>query len=52
MNEVERAKRKAEDFEFFLLCHAKGNPAMYELLRDRELDEPDVKPEDDIEHNG
>ena len=32
-------RRKKEDFEFFLLCHSKNNPGMYEMLRDRKLDE-------------
>jgi len=52
MNDVEYEKAKREDFDFFVLCHSKGNPAMYEMLRDKRLDEPRVKPEDDIEHNG
>jgi hypothetical protein len=54
MTEQELARRRKEDFEFMVLCHAKGNPAMYELLRDRSLD--DVKKPvplaDDIEKNG
>lgn len=33
------ARRRREDFEFLVLCQAKGNPAMYELLRDRTIDE-------------
>jgi hypothetical protein len=32
-------RRKDEDFKFFILCHSKGNPGMYELLRDRSLDD-------------
>ncbi len=32
-------KKVGDDFEFMALCHAKGNPAMYELLRDRSADE-------------
>jgi hypothetical protein len=31
-------ERSSKDFEFMALCHAKGNPAMYELFRDRRLD--------------
>ncbi len=31
-------RRRSEDFKFFLLCHSKGDSAMYELLRDKELD--------------
>jgi hypothetical protein len=31
------ARRKA-DFEFMVVAHSKGDPAMYELFRDRELD--------------
>jgi hypothetical protein len=34
-------KRRKDDFQFMVLCHAKGNPAMYELLRDRTLDAGD-----------
>ena len=32
-------RRRSEDFKFLVLCHAKGNPAMYALFRDRSLDE-------------
>ena len=32
-------KRRKDDFEFMVLCAAKGNMAMYELLRDRSLDD-------------
>lgn len=32
-------RRRAKDFEFFILAHAKGNPAIYELFRDKSLDE-------------
>lgn len=52
MSAVERGRRCKEDFEFMVLCAAKGNMAMYELLRDRSLDEPEVAPENDVEHNG
>lgn len=31
-------KARSEDFEFMVLCAAKGNMAMYDLLRDRSLD--------------
>ena len=33
----ELAERRRADFEFMVVCAAKGNMAMYELLRDREL---------------
>jgi hypothetical protein len=36
----ELARRRKEDFEFMALCAAKNDMAMYELLRDRSLDEP------------
>lgn len=32
-------ERQSEDFKLLVLCHSKGNPAMYELLRDRSLDD-------------
>ena len=32
-------RRRAADFDFMVLCHAKGNVGMYNLLRDRSLDE-------------
>jgi hypothetical protein len=37
MDEAELARRQREDFDLLVLCQAKGNPAMYELLRDRSL---------------
>ena len=36
----DRTERQAEDFKLLVLCTCKGNPAMYELLRDRTLDAP------------
>lgn len=33
------ARRRSEDFNFMVLCHAKGNLSMYELLRDRDIKE-------------
>ena len=42
------AQARSDDFEFMVLCHAKGNPAMYELLRDRSLDK---SPEPPYEQN-
>ena len=33
-------RRKCEDFRFFLVAHSKGNPGIYDLLRDRTLDTP------------
>lgn len=51
MTEEELEQRKAEDFKLFLLAHAKGNPAMYELLRDRSLDEAKDDPEKLEEEN-
>jgi hypothetical protein len=32
-------RRRKEDFNFMMLCAAKGNMAMYQLLRDRSLDD-------------
>lgn len=32
-------RRRSEDFNFMVLCHSKGNVGMYNLLRDRSLDE-------------
>jgi hypothetical protein len=29
------AQRSRNDFDFMVMCHAKGDPAMYELFRDR-----------------
>lgn len=57
MTDEERAlaERQSEDFKLFVLCHAKGNSAMYELLRDRSLDEarkPKINMEDDIDNSG
>lgn len=48
--ELNRARR--EDFEFLILCHAKGNAAMYDLLRDRSLDkvEPTAKELGELEY--
>jgi hypothetical protein len=34
---AEERRRSEEDFKFMGLCHAKCTPAMYELLRDREV---------------
>lgn len=34
----ELERRRHEDFEFFLVAHAVGDPAIYELFRDRSLD--------------
>lgn len=31
-------RRREEDFKFMVLCAAKGNMAMYHLLRDKSLD--------------
>jgi len=31
-------RRRAEDFDFMVLCAHKGNMGMYHLLRDRDLD--------------
>lgn len=33
-------RRRSEDFHFMLVCAAKGNMGMYDLLRDRSLDSP------------
>ena len=38
MTDREYAKRIDEDFQFMVITEAKGNRAMYDLLRDRELD--------------
>ena len=35
---VDLACRRSEDFKFMVLCAAKGNMAMYHLLRDKSLD--------------
>lgn len=32
-------RRRSEDFKFMVLCASKGNMAMYQLLRDRSLDD-------------
>ncbi len=32
-------RRRHDDFNFMVLCHSKGNVAMYNLMRDRSLDE-------------
>ena len=36
---ADQARRRSEDFKFMVLCAAKGNMAMYHMLRDRSLDE-------------
>jgi hypothetical protein len=36
----DRDQRRRDDFEFMALCASKNNMAMYQLLRDRSLDEP------------
>lgn len=41
----DRNRRAAEDFEFLVLCNMKGNMGLYNLLRDRSLDEH--KPKND-----
>jgi hypothetical protein len=43
------AQRRREDFDFMVLCAAKGNMSMYQLLRDLSLDEPE-KSAADIEY--
>lgn len=35
-------RRRKEDFDFMVLCAAKGNMAMYQLLRDKSLDDADT----------
>lgn len=35
---AERNRRASEDFRFMVLCAAKGNMGMYNLLRDTSLD--------------
>lgn len=37
--ETAQDKARREDFALLVLCQLKGNMAMYELLRDRSLDE-------------
>lgn len=32
-------RRRKEDFEFMVLCASKGSMSMYQLLRDRTLDD-------------
>lgn len=39
MTDAEFQRRSREDFNFMVMAHAKGDPAMYALLRDRELDQ-------------
>lgn len=34
------ARRRREDFDFMLTCAAKGNMAMYHLLRDKDIGPP------------
>lgn len=49
--EADRSRRAKEDFNFLVICHAKGNPAMYALFRDRSLDVPrEVKTAADTEY--
>jgi len=37
-------RRRSEDFKFLVLCQHKGNMGMYQMLRDRGLDDfKDVK---------
>jgi hypothetical protein len=38
MSDKEYSERTSEDFQFLVLCQAKHNMGMYELLRDRELE--------------
>jgi len=38
------ARRRTEDFKFMVLCASKNNMAMYQLMRDRGLDEYRTKP--------
>jgi hypothetical protein len=42
MSKAEYERRKDEDFRFFVLCGSKGDMAMYQLLRDRDLDDVQV----------
>jgi hypothetical protein len=37
--EDDRQRRRSEDFRFMVLCASKNNMAMYQLLRDRTLDD-------------
>jgi len=37
MTDEEFERRSREDFKFMVLCHAKRNTAMYQLLQDTEL---------------
>jgi hypothetical protein len=39
MTPEELRRRRTEDFDFLLMCEFKGNRVMYQLLRDRELDQ-------------
>ena len=42
LTEAEKAdlqRRRSEDFKFLVLCQMKGNMGMYQMLRDRSLDE-------------
>ncbi len=39
MDQEQYQKRRAEDFRFMVLCEMKGNMGLYQLLRDRELDD-------------
>lgn len=36
---ADRVRRQKEDFEFLVLCQLKNNMAMYNMLRDRSLDD-------------
>lgn len=47
MDKKEYERRRKEDFDLLVLCQLKRNMAMYDLLRDRSLD--DVRIEDEQE---
>ena len=39
---ADMSRRRTEDFDFMVLCAAKGNMGMYELLRDRTLNDKET----------
>lgn len=39
---ADRLRRKHDDFEFMVVCAAKGDMGLYHLLRDKTLDPPKV----------
>lgn len=48
MTKEELARRRREDFDFMVLCQLKGNMSMYQLLRDRSIDDAVIEDKQEL----